>query len=426
MTRFFDRASVFLLLCVTLPLLFLPKINLFSVAGQTAGLRVDDLVLFSFAVVIFFAHFALFKRVIPIEKTLFSIVFLSFLSFGLNQVFVSFGWLNVDAKIFYCVRLLEYFLFFYIGILAADWISSDRLARVLFWINGIVILLQAFSLVGGFTIDGYISNVSYRAMGLASFPSEMGGLLSILFAFLLFSKRSDPLLIYTTDAGEKLKEKFFTVSFFLLTAGLAVLTGSRIALASIVLTFIAKIKEMMGERAKTTAIFILLLGGVGAFLVGGYAETVIERSEKLLSLSNIELAKETWDRIDIDREPELNERLATGDHDMSWWIRIHKWCYALKIYLENPECYLQGVGPGFALAALDGGFLRILVEYGLVGVFLFYRLFSQMAKRTRSLKWSVIALLVNMIFFDAYLAYKPMSLLFFLTGHAYFEKPESD
>ena len=46
------------------------------------------------------------------------------------------------------------------------------------------------------------------------------------------------------------------------------------------------------------------------------------------------------------------------NYDMSWWMRIQKWCYALKMYVMHPISYLQGVGPGFATPALDGGFVE--------------------------------------------------------------------
>ena len=87
------------------------------------------------------------------------------------------------------------------------------------------------------------------------------------------------------------------------------------------------------------------------------------------------------------------------------------------MYITHPECYRQGVGPGFAWSALDGGLIRILTEYGLIGVLvIFWRLFSLLYKINPQLKWMIIAFLMNMIFFDAYLAYKSTSFLFFVAG----------
>src|SRR5690606_31552302 len=112
--------------------------------------------------------------------------------------------------------------------------------------------------------------------------------------------------------------------------------------------------------------------------------------------------------------------------DTSWWMRIHKWLYALKIYLDHPESYFQGIGPGFAMAALDGGVLRIFVEYGIIGFILFFQLFYRIAKVSETLEYCIVAFAINMIFIDVYLAYKPMALIFFMTGYFYAEKKRNN
>lgn len=145
-------------------------------------------------------------------------------------------------------------------------------------------------------------------------------------------------------------------------------------------------------------------------------KAIINRSVGLLSFTNIDLIGLVWNQISIDYDPIGREAVLYQAYDMSWWMRIHKWIYALKIYYLNPQCWLQGVGPGFAMAALDGGFLRILTEYGMIGCFLFWKFFSAIARQSEQLKWMVIAIGINMIFFDVYLAYKPMSLLFLVSG----------
>ena len=105
---------------------------------------------------------------------------------------------------------------------------------------------------------------------------------------------------------------------------------------------------------------------------------VYERSFELFSLKNIELFEVVWDKIDITAAPIGNEVISSENYDMSWWIRIHKWLFYTKIFVLNPECYLQGLGPGFCGAALDGGILRIIVEYGLIGSLLFWAFFASL------------------------------------------------
>src|SRR5258708_7519293 len=113
--QLFDKRSIILLLLITVPLLFIPKINLLTLQGQTAGIRIDDLLLFSLASVIFWAIPVLNRRLIYPEKLILALTGCSILSFLVNQILVSMEILDVDAKVFYCLRLLEYFLFFYMG-----------------------------------------------------------------------------------------------------------------------------------------------------------------------------------------------------------------------------------------------------------------------------------------------------------------------
>ncbi len=143
---------------------------------------------------------------------------------------------------------------------------------------------------------------------------------------------------------------------------------------------------------------------------------VYQRSSDLFSFRNLKLFNLVWDKVDTTQNLMGDEAVEVKNYDMSWWIRIHKWLFMAKSYTENPECYLQGLGPGYAGAALDGGILRVLTEYGWIGVFLFWKFFSCLYRLNLQTKWMIIAFLMNMIFFDAYLAYKTMSFLFFVCG----------
>jgi hypothetical protein len=144
---------------------------------------------------------------------------------------------------------------------------------------------------------------------------------------------------------------------------------------------------------------------------------VYERSLDLLSMKNLELVEIVWDKTEAPSVPEENITvISSQDYDVSWWIRIHKWLFALKLYLNHPECLLQGIGPGSCGAALDGGMLRIIVENGLIGAFLYRTFFCSLYRLNPQAKWIVVAFAFNMIFFDAYLSYKAMSLLLFICG----------
>lgn len=423
--RYLNKQFSYLIVLFCLPLIFLPKINLLSFGGrETAGIRLDDIVLLGLFGIVFWAHFSLEKRLKDVEGWMFLLVGFSLFSFVINKLLVSTEILHVNASLFYCVRILEYFLFFYIGAFSSLFIKCSTVIRAFFLWNLVLIVLQKAGLFGQFSNYGYLSSATDRAPGIAAFPSETGALLNIAFCFLIYDQESGKKWIsFLPSLLRKILEKTYIYWLFLICSLLVIMTGSRIAIVATVFAFAFKIKEDINWRSFNSMIVAILFIGMASVAMTHFilnTDSIFQRSAGLLSFKNIELFGIVWDMINIDYDPMGNEVVQNNNlYDMSWWMRIHKWCYALKIYYLHPECYLQGIGPGFAMAGLDGGFLRILTEYGIIGCFLFWKVFAPIYQKNKMLKWMVISLMINMIFFDVYLAYKPMSLLFFITGYAY-------
>lgn len=419
--QFFTKFFSLILVAITLPLLFLPKINLLSVGGkETAGIRFDDVVLLLVAMIIFWGHFILRKPINKIEKWIFIITGFSLLSFTLNRIFVAAGLLTVDANIFYCFRLVEYFIFFYIGAMASRFLRTSTVIRAFFLWNLVLMLLQKMELIGQFSFGGYDASAAVRVVGVGSFPSETGMFMVIAFCYLAFNDEKSR---YFNKVLPPNMKEFFSKThvywLFLICSALVIFTGSRIAIVALIVAFFDRIKTSIDRRSVGTWVLAAFFIAIGTALSTHLIlknKAIIERSFGLLSFANFDLIKLAWDSISIAHDPIGNETVKYESYDLSWWLRIHKWMYALKIYVINPECWLQGVGPGFAMAALDGGFLRILTEYGIIGCYLFWKLFSTVAKQSKQLFWIVVAFAINMIFFDVYMAYKPMSLLFFISG----------
>jgi hypothetical protein len=423
--RYFDRNTSFLIVLLCLPLIFLPKINLIGFGGkETAGIRLDDIILLILFGIVFWAHFSLRRRFDEIERSVFILVAFSLFSFTINRFLVAADLLHVHASLFYCVRLLEYFLFFYLGALSSLFFKAGTIIRAFFLWNLLIIILQKIGLVGQFSTHGYIPAAWDRSPGIASFPSEAGVLLNLAFCFLIYDEETTKKWIsFLPRAAQKVAEKTAIYCLFLLCAFLIIMTGSRIAILALVVTFAFRLKQEMNWRSLKSYVAIFIFLGIACTaipLLIMKTDAVFARSAGLLSFRNFELIGIVWERINLDHDPIGNESVKeNAGYDMSWWMRIHKWCYALKIYYLHPECYLQGIGPGFAMAGLDGGFLRILTENGVIGCFLFWKVFAPIYRKMKQLKWMMISLMINMIFFDVYLAYKPMSLLFFVTGYAY-------
>jgi len=78
--------------------------------------------------------------------------------------------------------------------------------------------------------------------------------------------------------------------------------------------------------------------------------------------------------------------------------------------------YLTGLGFGVFGPALDGGWLRLLVETGFLGLFAYARFLVNVAKKVPFGLYIAIATAINMMFIDMQLSYKGMALLLFLVG----------
>lgn len=420
--RFFDQKFSFIILCIALPLLFLPKINLFSIdSAETAGLRIDDIILFFLGGLLLWAHAFSQQSLFKVEGWILWITAFSFFSFLMNRLFVSMDLLHMDAKIFYVIRLLEYFIFFYVGVIASRFFEGIVLMRIFLVFNLIFMTLQKFNLAGGILSRGYQADVSGRVQGIASFPSEMGLLLNLLFCYMVFDDSNSLRLrnLFRSPSIRLFLQKLYPYAMFCLFSIFVIWTGNRISILALIICFLFRIKQDFSWKSVGSWFLLCLATSLvaagGAILIFQTAG-VYERSFALFSWKNIELFEIVWDKINIAIPPIGNEVVSSTNTDMSWWLRIHKWLFAIKSFLLNPECYLTGLGPGYCGAALDGGILRIIVEYGLIGTLLFWQFFASLYQLNIQTKWMMIAFALNMIFFDAYLAYKTMSLLLFACG----------
>jgi len=421
--NFLSRTFSWALLFLTLPLLFLPKVNLISLdPEETAGFRLDDLILFITGILLLWVHALSDQSLDKIEGWILSISMLAFFSFLANRLLVSMGVIFMDAKIFYAFRLLEYFLFFYIGALASQFFQARTIILPFLLWNFLLMTFQKLNVVGGIVSEGYHADVSSRVQGIAAFPSEMGLLLNLLFCYLIFddSTRSGWVNRFHSPFRHELFSQLFLYGLFFLFAIFIIFTGNRISIVAVFVSFLFRLKKELSSHFVISSLciaFFIPLVVLVISVIMIHTPGVYNRSFDLFSFKNLELFPLVWDQIDITQHPMASEGTFVEDYDMSWWLRIHKWLFMAKTYFYTPQCYLQGLGPGYAGAALDGGFLRILTEYGLIGVFLFWKFFSLLYRLNAQTQGMLIAFSINMIFFDAYLAYKTMSFLLLACGY---------
>jgi len=138
-----------------LPLLFLPKVNLITFGGgETAGVRVDDILLFGFSFFFLFAALSLRKKLIPLEKLMIAITGLSLVSFAFNRFLFALGEIDVNSSIFYALRPLEYFLFFYVGQMVYGRLGLNFLIALFLSWNALIMALQWLGAIPAVYVDG--------------------------------------------------------------------------------------------------------------------------------------------------------------------------------------------------------------------------------------------------------------------------------
>ena len=380
-------------------LLLLPKINFVGFRGETAGIRLDDIILLIVAGAMLIDWMGRLELTIePLPLAGFTVVGTSCLS---NLANLGIG----HSSILYSLRLAEYMIFFWSGkYLVRRGYDFYLLVKVLVLLNFLVAILQYAGFIGGFATLGYEAPVG-RPFGVsANHPAEMAAMLNLAFAVLAFG-----------DESARFWRWSLIVGFFV------VITGSRSALAAHCLLMLVYVYR----HSKNKANFVLTSVGFSALLVAivvAVPNDITSRSADLFSWQNVQTFRDVYDRIPVDRQfADVSEGGSPEDSpegvDISWYMRGYKWAEVVKTMFAQPwVIWILGVGPGGIGIALDGGWLRLVVETGVVGTFVFLALLRKISRLSASCSMAVLALGVNMFMVDSQLAYKVMAFLFFLAG----------
>jgi hypothetical protein len=393
-------------------LFFLPKINFIGFRNETAGIRFDDSILLILTIFLFVGW---------ITNLNFTIEPLPLAGFAVVGIFCLSNLINLGqghSSFLYSLRLVEYMIFYWSGrSLVRSGYELDVVVKLLLGLNCAVIVLQFTGIVGGFTANGYESVVG-RPFGLsANHPAEMGALFNLLFAALVFGSKS---------------VKFWRWSL-LVGAGILLIESRSALLAHclLILIYVYKhSKNKIGFARKAALVSALLIAVFAAI-----PSKVTGRSADLFSQQNFETFRDVYDNIPVDRQfKDVDEGGSPEDSpegvDVSWYIRVFKWTEVVKTMLAQPwTIWILGVGPGGIGVALDGGWLRLIVETGIVGTFAFLVLMRKISKLSTACAMSVFALAVNMLMIDSHMAYKVMAFLFFLVGtevQSRFSQPTAD
>ncbi len=390
--------TYYLLVFILFVAIFSFKINLISIGGS--GIRVDDLLIF-LLVIVTIAN--LRKKFVPIDNkpiflTLVLVVFSFFSVYINNQLYG----LPLLTGVMYSIRIVEYMLFFYVGYyLANTKFNLDSFVKIYIIYAFVLIVLQTLHIipvVSGFSVGRAIANTGG--------PWE----LAVVISFMVFYSYQ--------NIQNKL---YFYLSFLILF-----LTQSRITtFAVLLILLITYLKKLTVKRI---FIFTTIIS-IGILVILFSNIELIDRYLNILNMSTFESLLEIISRFDykIDREYYLamtyGENLSnilSMDGDSSALIRFTRWTILVGMTFSTYLSIIIGIGPSFAGAAVDGNYVRLFIETGIIGLFLFLYIIYIIFKSTKNdfvMRSYLTTIIITAIFIDIYTTYKAMVLLWFYYGY---------
>ena len=391
---------------ITVLLLLIPRYNLVSISGQTAGIRVDDLVL-----LFLFSIFLFRGRLFALNLNKFDIIYFSYVivliaSFFFNS-FYGKNLLGSETSILYPIRYIEYFIFFLVGSIIRDEKLFIKIIFIFSVYQVILIIFQSFGFVPSFTsTDGIIYG---KVAGSTGGPWEVSIVLSLCFAVYVNHFAKNKYLIYSILIT-------LTLSYlYIYLLGSRTSAISILILALILFFFHTKILLSKIPFAKIFVIIAIFVAIPSFFVFQSKTielqdeiivknchafpdefkcdEQLFSRSEDLLNLNNLYTAIDFYNfaknSIDDEKVPigevysrsggseKLNIQLADENNmDLSWFMRIEKWTYGILIWQDRmPYSIFFGIGPGSTGPSFDGNWIRLVVESGFIGFLLIVTLF---------------------------------------------------
>lgn len=390
--RSYSTDAIGLLLLSFWTILFGFKVNLIDIGSS--GLRLDDVILLCAIPLILFA-----VQELRVRKE-----FRWFLLFLLSSLIslvlgVKGGRIELAEGALYWLRNIQYTIFYFVGILLARHVNLDRVLRVYVWFLLTVITLQFADLLPIFSLYQGAS----RAVANTGGPYELAVMASLSALYFYFQQRR---LLYVA-----------------LSVLILILTQSRVTLIGLLAIFFLSSFKMRG-RIVFAVVLAVVVVGFSAFDSG-----VLNRFALVLDAKTIDTfalithdipwfsetsSYRSWAFVDY------TDLLNDIDGDRSTFIRfIRQFSLGSSLQHCGLECIFMGLGPSFASSAVDGNLLRLVVEYGFIGAFLFLLGIWRVAQNTgnRMIQLYFWLLVFTAIAIDILVSSKAMSLFWFLCGY---------
>lgn len=418
------RAGQWLVLSALVWLCVGPRVSIADFAGSS--LRVEDLLLAAFAVLAVMR----WSTARP-DRRLRGIALVTGVSLLAAALGTALGHVHVLAGILYAVRPLEYWVVFPVAL----WLlrtGGPRARGMLFRVLAIATVVHstvaAAQYIFGLDI-GFSAFSVTRGAGLTNGPYELGAIMAMLLCLWMAQQRV--LLAVLAFAG--LVMSLSRISLIGAVVGVIVL--GLIALRSRSSTRPESARSARPAMPKPTAVIVTTVAAVGLIVLIPTAgpALVAPTLERTQSTSLASAWQSGHDRAAL--VPPISssdayaaiaygaigttvlERVTTSDASNE--VRFYRWNLLIRQVQEADIGWVVGLGPSYAGPSVDGAYLRIIVEAGVLGLCAWGLMVIRWFKHQPA--WFIGAtttLLVGNVFIDLFFAERPMVFFWVLLSLA--------
>ena len=401
---------------VIFTLLFVPKINIITIPGSTIGIRADDLAVVFFVVSLIISaavkrqkYFDLFSKKMVACYAAFIVV--SVISSLVNTMN---GNVELASSLVYTARFIEYLVVLPAGaILLKNGVKKDSLVHLFtaaIFFNLIICILQQ----KGFLLD-IQSGITYPAGRVARPSAVFNAPFEICGVFMMFVP------IYLIRI-KNTKKSLLNVLPIVAISAIVYLSQSRSSL--VIIAAVVAIYMLATIRQKLM-VLVMLIALVAACIAGVFAINNMSSKSRMsrVSSDSTEYAiQNAWRNRDFKNFTEDQDELPgvfyKGDPSLN--IRLMKWFTVTDGAIKSP---VVGIGPSFIKIALDGSYLRLFVETGILGLISYvtalifsFKAIPKKSKYRKIIFYVFLITAAHAIFIDVFYSSRVMSLYWIMTG----------
>jgi len=385
------------------------KMVLVGVGGS--GIRVDDLLIFCALVLLFWRG-----DLSRVKRSRAFNLYLGFVAVNLVSALWNglSGRVGLAISLFFVARMLEYMVFYYIGYGVAR--SGISLSRMLSYYLAALCVAVPLQMLGILPVVGGFQGITTRAVGNTNGPYELAVVAAFLLCYLGYAqkKRASGLFAFLLILLSASRITFVATTFSLIKAMIsrprnAWIIGSASVAAVALLVFLPLRSTSNSSSEEPVGIIERLSSAISGTSLNSLKD----------AYSNAPVYRTSQDYLDNTFQTAIDDADAS-DGDPSGLIRVFRWATLIKSTLAGADSIIVGLGPSFASAAVDGYFVRVFIETGLLGLLTFCwfakTVLFEHCRSSGPFREYVFIILATACFIDIFVSYKPMLLLWLWHG----------